>query len=260
MPAGDDAAGERRAVSALVFVDDLDGLELRDEDEHHLARALRLRPGELVIAADGRGAWRRCVVADRPTAAAGAGRRHAAGGRRRLRLEPDGERRAPSPATPEIEIGFALAKPERTEWAVAKLVELGVDRLSPIVAERTPGRGGEVEGARWRPDRLERIVRESAMQARRLRLPELSPPAPLAEVLARAIGPVALAEPGGAPLTGAVSTVLVGPEGGWSATELAAAPALVTLGDTILRVETAAVAAGAILGALRASAGRPAPA
>ena len=64
---------------------------------------------------------------------------------------------------------------------------------------------------------------------------------------------VALATQGGAPLTLATPTVLVGPEGGWSGEELAAVPEAhrVGLGPNVLRAETAALAAGVILAALR---------
>jgi len=62
---------------------------------------------------------------------------------------------------------------------------------------------------------------------------------------------VALAEPGGGLLTLEHPTVLVGPEGGWSERELAEAPFHVELSDAVLRVETAAVAAGVMLARLR---------
>ena len=63
-----------------------------------------------------------------------------------------------------------------------------------------------------------------------------------------------MAEPGGAPISLATPVVLVGPEGGWSERELALVANKVSLGDGILRVETAAVAAGALLTALRSMA------
>jgi 16S rRNA (uracil1498-N3)-methyltransferase len=67
-----------------------------------------------------------------------------------------------------------------------------------------------------------------------------------------AFAAVALADPGGAPLTLSTPTVLVGPEGGWTDEELAAVPCHVGLGPHVLRAETAAVAAGVLLAALRA--------
>lgn len=71
---------------------------------------------------------------------------------------------------------------------------------------------------------------------------------------------VAIAVPGGAPLSLATPTVLVGPEGGWSDEELAAVPAKVGLGPHVLRAETAAMAAGVLLAAMRAGLAAPAQA
>jgi len=62
---------------------------------------------------------------------------------------------------------------------------------------------------------------------------------------------VALADPGGAAPSLAHPTVVIGPEGGFTAEEWAAARATVRLGPLVLRAETAAIAAGALLGALR---------
>ena len=73
---------------------------------------------------------------------------------------------------PKLEVGFSWAKAERTEWAVAKLVELGLDLLTPLVADRTivrPDRDGAVR----REGRLRKIAREAAMQSRRPFLPEI---------------------------------------------------------------------------------------
>ena len=248
-PAAPDAA--LRSAAALVFVEDLEGLELADGDAHHLAAVLRIRPGEVVAASNGAGAWRPCslVAAGTPSG----GRR----GARAVRLEATGAIHQVSRALPAIEVGFSLAKSERTEWAVAKLVELGVDYLSPLIAERTVVRSGDGDHAR-RATRLARIAKESAMQARRVFLPTLEEPAPFATVVRRSVarsgGAVALAEPGGSALTSDVTAILVGPEGGWAPAELAAVERTAGLGDGVLRVETAAVAAGVLLGAARAGA------
>jgi RsmE family RNA methyltransferase len=69
--------------------------------------------------------------------------------------------------------------------------------------------------------------------------------------LADLAAPVALAHPGGEPVTLAVPTIAIGPEGGWSDDELEACPLRVDLGPTTLRAETAAVAAGVLLTAAR---------
>ena len=90
------------------------------------------------------------------------------------------------------------------------------------------------------------------MQSRRPRLPLITGVRTVAEVVAARGSEVALAEPGGEPPDLAHPVVLVGPEGGWTSTELAACAARVGLGPTVLRVETAAVAAGVALAGQRA--------
>ena len=102
--------------------------------------------------------------------------------------------------------------------------------------------------------RLIRVAREAAMQSRRTWLPEVGVPVTFAQA-AQDVGrrsPVALAQPGGRPPSLDRPALLVGPEGGWGAEELASGLPTVGLGQGVLRVETAAVAAGVLLCALRA--------
>lgn len=244
--AGPGPVGELRAAAALVFVEDLGSPALAQDDSHHLGGVLRLKAGETVAACDGKGSFRLCAFVSYPRRSAGdAG----------FGLEALGPVHAVSRRLPELEIGFSLAKADRTEWAVAKLVELGVDVLTPIVADRTVVRPDEKSSPR-REARLSRIAREAAMQSRRTFLPRIEKPQSFDDVVSgnRARG-VALAEPGGGPVSLKTPVVLVGPEGGWSPRELGLVEAKVSLGDGVLRVETAAVAAGVLLTALRAGAG-----
>ncbi len=96
------------------------------------------------------------------------------------------------------------------------------------------------------------------MQSRRPFLPEIGTSQSVDEILARSSASgVALAEPGGGPISLATPVVLVGPEGGWSPRELALVDDKVGLGDGVLRVETAALAAGALLAGLRSAAVAP---
>lgn len=218
-----------------VFVGDLDRPELDEHDRHHLAKALRLRPGDPLTISDGAGRWRAARFG--PT------------------LEPDGEVVVVADPTPVITVGLAPVKGQRPEWAVQKLTELGVDAIWLLVAERSVVRWTDDDGGRV--SRLERVVREAGMQSRRTRLPTLRVGLPLTEAMTGA--DVSLADPGGAPPSLARPVVLVGPEGGWSDDERSAAPSLVGLGATILRAETAAVAAGTMLAALRHGLVREAP-
>lgn len=245
---------ELRAAAGLVFVEDLDSPRLSADDAHHLGDVLRLRPGETVAAADGSGSWRTCafIASTAPARSRGSSLRRGTEGR--FGLEAAGAIRHGERALPEVEIGFSWAKAERTEWAVAKLVELGVDVLTPLVSDRTVVRP-DTDGARRREQRLRRIVREAAMQSRRPFLARIGTTESLDDVAGRSCASsVALAEPGGGAVSLETPVVLVGPEGGWSPRELALVDNLVSLGDGVLRVETAALAAGTLLTALRAKA------
>ena len=209
---------------------DVERPELAVDDRHHLERVLRLRPGDDVSVADGRGAWRRCTLGP--------------GGV----LAPVGEverQRRPDPA---ITVAFAITKGERPELAVQKLTELGVDRIVAFPAERSVARW-EGERAVRHVERLRRVAREAAVQSRRAWLPEVAPLTDLAAVLEER-GAV-MADPGGGPPSLATPTIVVGPEGGFSDRERGLARGAVRLGPHVLRAETAAITAGALLVALR---------
>lgn len=190
------------------------------------------------MASDGAGRYRPCRVR---------------GGRHQFSLEADGPIATEPMPAPAITVAFSLVKADRAEWAAAKLAEIGVDRIVPLVCDRTVVRPG---GERRRDARLGRIVRESAMQARLTRLPLLCPPVPLpAFMKTEDAAALSVAEPGGAPPDLSAPVVLVGPEGGWSTDEDARFDEVgarrVGLADSVLRVETAAVVAGGIFCALR---------
>lgn len=214
-----------------VFVGSLDDLVLDDDDRHHLERVLRLREGEGVTAADGRGAWRPC------TWRSGA-------------LAPAGDVVVERPPSPAVTVAFALTKGEKPELTVQKLTEVGVDRIVPFAAGRSVVRWDDAKAAR-NVERLRRVAREAAMQSRRAFLPEVDDVRSFAEVAA--LPGAALADAGGDPPSLARPTVLVGPEGGWSDEERAAGLPAVALGPHVLRAETAAIVAGALVVALRSS-------
>jgi 16S rRNA (uracil1498-N3)-methyltransferase len=217
----------------FALVGDLDAPALAPDDEHHLARVLRLRGGDALVLGDGRGAWRPARFG-RP-------------------VEPAGEiERAPRPS-PEIGVGFALVKGTKPELVVQKLTELGVDRIVPFRAARSVLRWDAAKAAaavvRWRA-----VARAATQQSHRPWLPEVEEVAELDGLLAR--DGVALAARAGDAPTLAHRLVLVGPEGGWAPEEEAAADRLgvprVALGGHVLRAETASVAVGVLLSAMRA--------
>ena len=221
-------------AAAQVFVADLEAPELDEGDRHHLGRVLRLRPGEAVRVSDGAGRWRVCRV--------GPG----------LALEPDGPVSTEARPVPAVTVGFALTKGERPEWVVQKLTEAGVDRILPVAAARSVVRWDGAKSAA-QVARLRVVARGAAMQSRRVWLPEVDEVAGFDDAVG-ALGPgsVALAERGGAPPSLRHPAVLVGPEGGWAPEELDRGLPRVSLGPTVLRAETAAVAAGLLLCAIRA--------
>ena len=216
---------------AHAFVADPASPELEPDDRHHLERVLRVRRGEEVTVSDGAGRWRAC--------------RMGPGGV----LEPLGDVVVVPRPQPAVGVGIALTKGARPELAVQKLTELGVDRIVPFVAERSVARW-EGERAGRHVDRLRRVAREAAVQARLAHLPEV---ADLADFPAVAALPgAARCDLGGVPPGLDRPVLLVGPEGGWSDAERGSGLPVVGLGPTVLRAETAAIAAGALLNALRA--------
>lgn len=218
------------SARAHVFVTDLAVPRLTDDDQRHLRTVLRLPPEATVTAFDGRGGWRACRLG------------------RGADLEPLGDVVTDVAPEPPVTVAFALVKAQRPELVVQKLTELGADRIVPFVAERSV--------VHWSPEKVDRqaerfavIAREAAMQCRRTHLPEVTRLTDFATVAA--LPGAALADPAGAPPSLSLPTVLVGPEGGWSDTERTSGLPSVRLGPHTLRTETAAITAGALLGALR---------
>ncbi|MGH8975178.1 MAG: RsmE family RNA methyltransferase [Acidimicrobiia bacterium] len=234
------------AASAHVFVSELpDRLALDGDDAHHLTRVLRLRPGEVVTAADGAGRWRPYTLATG------------------TELEATGPEETEPELRPRLAVAFALTKGDKPELAVQKLTELGVDRILPVLAERSIARPDPARAAaqaqRWR-----RVAWEAARQCRRARLPEVADLAPLGS-LAGHPGLVVAERGGVSPAIVAAGCdpeilVVVGPEGGLTDPEVdVLAPRFrLGLGAHILRAETAAVAAAAVVAVMRAEAPRTA--
>jgi 16S rRNA (uracil1498-N3)-methyltransferase len=163
----------------------------------------------------------------------------------------------PSVAFPSLTLALSIFKFDRMEWAIEKCTELGVGRMVPVIARRTEAR--LAAAAATRVERWQRIARQASEQSRRPRPPEISLPVHLKEAVALPGRPrVVLAEPqADARLADVLDgersgeiVLAIGPEGGWTDSELAAFRAagwtLASLGATILRAETAAIAATAV--------------
>ncbi len=233
------------SAAAMVFVSDPTAPVLGPDDAHHLFDVLRLRSGEPVVAADGAGSWCPCRVAAGPE-----GRRWRQADLADL-LVPEGPVVREAETGPRLTVAFAPTKGDRPDWVVQKLTELGVDRIVPLRVARSVVRW-EGERGRRAVERLARVAREAAAQCRRARLPEVDPVRTLDE-LGSEFGPeVVLVQPGGGPPSLDRTVVAVGPEGGWDPDEVARFGPGMGLGPTVLRAETAAVAAGTLLCGLRA--------
>ncbi|MGH9304510.1 MAG: RsmE family RNA methyltransferase, partial [Acidimicrobiales bacterium] len=162
------------------------------------------------------------------------------------------ERPAPSP---RIVIALSLVKGERTEWAVAKLAEVGADEIVPLLCDRTVVRP-DPKSALRRHLRMCRVARAASMQARRLFQPRVAAITTLSDAVRHLSATdghtsVCMADPGGETISPRWPVVFIGPEGGWSEAELSYQLPLVSLGDTMLRVETAAVVAATSLVSFR---------
>lgn len=234
----------------MVYVADLDRPTPGPDDLHHLTRVLRLRPGEPVVAGDGRGSWRLCRY--RGTRGLSSPGPEGDRGRGTEVLEIDGPVTVVPRLEPTVTIGFVPAKGERPEWVVQKLTEAGVDRIAVLRSARAVVRW-EGDRADRAVDRLHRVAQEAAAQSRAPWLPEVVGVLDLTG-LAQVVAPIplALAHPGGDPPSVTMPAMAVGPEGGWDDSELTPGGyPVVGLGPGILRAETAAVASGLLLCALR---------
>ena len=155
-----------------------------------------------------------------------------------------------------ITVALSIFKFDRMEWAIEKCTELGVERIIPVIAGRTESHLAVT--AIKRVERWRRIAHQAAEQSRRISPSEVSAPIEFVELVAMsADARVVLAEAeqkvllkDAVPETSTNLLLAFGPEGGWKPQELAAFSAMgwksASLGDTILRAETAAIAAVAI--------------
>jgi 16S rRNA (uracil1498-N3)-methyltransferase len=161
-----------------------------------------------------------------------------------------------SAALPQVTVYLSIFKFDRMEWALEKLTELGVSHVIPIIAQRTEEH--LAKAAAKRVERWRKIAREASQQARRIAPPEILEPVALKKAIAQKQGSrIVLSEVEESvslksALKGCVPPVAMafGPEGGWSEAELELFNAEgwkpASLGHTILRAETAAIAAVAV--------------
>lgn len=208
----------------------------------HLARTLRARVGQEFDVACGEHVFRATVSSV---------------GDERVEFDLGDEVLSGSEVVP-VTLVLAVFKFDRMEWAIEKCTELNVTSIVPVIARRTEkhlAQAAEKRAERWR-----RIAHEAAQQSRRLVAPEIASPQKLADalqfedetriILAESERDMTLSEVLRSHAEIRSLALAVGPEGGWSEDELEAFARAgwmsVSLGETILRAETAAIAALAI--------------
>jgi 16S rRNA (uracil1498-N3)-methyltransferase len=246
--------------SPRLFVDATltsgENLPLAAPQAHYLRTVLRLKDGDAVLAFNGRdGEWRASLVAR---------------GRRSALAVEEQTRQQTTPL--DLHYLFAPIKHERLDYMVQKAVEMGVSHLAPVITRHT-------QVQRVNVSRMRANAREAAEQCGILTLPEIAEPLSVARVLAKRdpdrllvfcdegadvkdpVTALAAARPQAEAtlpltMTGAFAAqplaLLVGPEGGFSEDERTAVLKLpnivrLSLGPRILRADTAAVAALALI-------------
>lgn len=218
--------------------------ELTGPEADHLVRVLRVEPGQIFEISDNRDSFLAEVVAARKSI---------------VTFRVKEKLPAPAPAV-QISLAAALTKFDRFEWLIEKATELGVARIQPFEAARTER--GLAQASQKRLERWRKIALEASQQSRRAYLPLIEPSVRLEKVLQCPADlrfqldenpdapPILQRVPAERNLTDRIA-LLLGPEGGWTDGERTQAReagwSACSLGRTVLRAETAALSALAIV-------------
>ncbi len=224
-------------------------LTLPQDDSSHCVRVLRAKPGDTVWVVDGRGTRYECRLTTTDPRAA--------------KVEIVGQESIPNVWGADITVAVAPTKnADRIEWLVEKLVEMGVDRIIPLLCDHS-------ERKVLKSERLERIAVSAMKQSLKATLPIIEPLTPFAEALriiesatdrrARFIAHCEHDKPRTLLATEVApdlpTAIMIGPEGDFSPREIEAALAAgfkpVSLGECRLRTETAAMAAAQTVHTIR---------
>lgn len=218
--------------------------ELTGPDAEHLVRVLRVEPGQVYELSDNRDLYLAQIEIVRKSGVS-------------FRIV---EKLELPRAGVDIRLAAALIKFDRFEWMIEKATELGVAAIWPLEATRTER--GLAEASIKRLDRWRKVAREASQQSRRVQLPQIEPVIRLEEALAIGADVRLLLDenPDAAPILKVLPrerrasdrvALLCGPEGGWMEEERAQivrggwVPC--SLGRTVLRSETAVLAALAVI-------------
>jgi len=222
-----------------------DEIVLSPDESHHALRVLRKHAGEAIDLTDGRGHHIRGILFDENA--------------RKLTIRVESYDFVPFPAVDRIEVGLAIIRPNRMDWAVEKLTELGVERIVPVICHHNAVRT-------VKPQHLNKIAVSAIKQSNRFYLPQISPPMQFKDWLEQTgsnagnkfVAHLQEKNAGFSQQTGKIEFpvfLAIGPEGGFHPDEIALAEKLgfitVEMGESILRTETAAVAAVAGIKLLR---------
>jgi 16S rRNA (uracil1498-N3)-methyltransferase len=219
--------------------------ELTGRQAHHLASVLRLKTGQKVELFDGAGGFATAAVLSATN--------------RNVTLQIENTKVTHKPDQRQIIIAASIAKGARFDWLITKCTELGTDRITPVIFERTVKQPKNPKtAARW-----QNLAIAAAKQSRRLFLPHIDPPLSFEQAVKKLkvdhpnakllFGSLDAACPSilETPAVNVDTIAFIGPEGGLTQQEKtfllnqSAQPIRIT--DTVLRVETAAIAAAAIL-------------
>jgi 16S rRNA (uracil1498-N3)-methyltransferase len=207
-----------------------------------IANVLRLRSGDrfIMFSGDGR-EWQ--VRVERVA-------------HQRVHLTIEDLLRQEAASTPTLEIAIAVVRATRMDWAIEKCVEAGADAIRPLTTEHSVRGAGDSKG---RTDRWERLVVEATEQCGRLYMASVLEPMPLETWMRREHGVLLYGDPDGEAWSNVAQRIaptgrlafVVGPEGGFSASETAALRGAngigVRISPNVLRTETAAVVATALV-------------
>ncbi|MGA8149706.1 MAG: RsmE family RNA methyltransferase [Terriglobales bacterium] len=208
----------------------------------HLIRVLRARPGQEFDLSMGHEVRRGRIVSISEN-----------------RVDFELGEQVPTADAMQVTLALSVFKFDRMEWAIEKCTELGVSRIVPVIARRTEAH--LAAAAPKRVERWQRIARQASEQTRRTSPPDISQPITLKTAVALPGGmrillseseqEVMLKDVLQSRSPGSDIVLALGPEGGWADSEVAlfreAGWSTASLGGTILRAETAAIAAMAVV-------------
>ena len=220
-------------------------------DVKHIARVLRLEPGDLLEICSGEGQGREFTATIREIT------------NKDVTCEITGEKSGAAEPPVQVTLYQGLPKGEKMELVIQKSVELGVSRVIPVVCERTVVKLDEKKASE-RQTRWQRVAAEAAKQSRRTVIPTVAMPLPFHQAVEQIASDVLAIMPWEEEHIRGISKVLksktdghrsvavfIGPEGGFSREEADSAKARgvipVSLGPRIMRTETAGIVTVAIV-------------